>query len=421
MNKVVNKGTTLATQILLALIFGIAFGHFFPVYGVALKPLGDIFVRMIKMVVVPIIFSSLVMGIAGTGDFKKLGRIGVKSIIWFEIATTLALAIGLVTVNLIKPGVGVNIGTVNAEAAGSAAQKTIDLVQMLVNIVPVNIVDAMVRGDMLQIVFFSVFFGLAAAAVGKTGEPVVSLAKSIAEIMFKFTWYVMKLAPLGVFALMAFTIGKYGLGMIIPLAKLIASFYAALIIFAVVVLFGVLKLAGIKVLNLAKALKEPTLIAFSTTSSEAALPLAMEKLEKFGVPKHIVSFVLPTGYVFNLDGATLYSALAVVFIAQLYGIHLDLSQQIIIMATLMVSTKGLAAVPGAVVIVIAGTAAAFGLPMEGVALLIGIDRILDMGRTTINLLGNCAAAVIVAVWEKDLPEQVPQNKYISNKLSSQEG
>lgn len=420
MNKV-NQGTTLATQILLALVLGIAFGHFFPIYGVALKPLGDIFVRMIKMVVVPIIFSSLIMGIAGTGDFKKLGRIGVKSIVWFEIATTLALVIGLVIVNLVKPGVGVTIGTVNTEAAGSAAQKTIDMVQMLVNIVPVNIVDAMVRGDMLQIVFFSVFFGLAAAAVGKAGEPVVSLAKSIAEIMFKFTWYVMKLAPIGVFALMAFTIGKYGLGMIVPLAKLIASFYSALIIFACFVLVGVLKLAGIKVLKLARALKEPTLIAFSTTSSEAALPLAMEKLEKFGVPKHIVSFVLPTGYVFNLDGATLYSALSVVFIAQLYGIHLDLSQQILIMATLMVSTKGLAAVPGAVVIVIAGTAAAFGLPMEGVALLIGIDRILDMGRTTINLLGNCVAAVVVAAWEKELPEHATESEYVLNKLSSQEG
>lgn len=420
MNKV-NQGTTLATQILLALILGIAFGYFLPDYGVALKPIGDTFVRMIKMIVVPIIFSSLVMGIAGTGDYKKLGRIGVKSIVWFEVATTLALVIGLTVVNLLKPGVGVAIGTVNSEIAGSAAQKTIDMVQVLVNIVPVNIVDAMARGDMLQIVFFSVFFGLAAAAIGKAGEPVVTLAKSIAEIMFTFTWYVMKLAPIGIFALMAFTIGKYGLEMLIPLAKLIGSFYGALIIFTCFIFMGVLKLAGVRVVELAKILKEPILIAFSTTSSEAALPLAMEKLEKFGVPKHIVSFVLPTGYVFNLDGATLYSALAVVFIAQIYGIQLELSQQILIMATLMVSTKGLAAVPGAVVIVIAGTAAAFGLPMEGVALLLGIDRILDMGRTTVNLIGNCVAAVVVAVWEKEFPGQAPESEYIPNKISSQEG
>lgn len=397
-----HRGISLATQILLALVLGILFGYLFPSYGLALKPVGDMFIRMIKMIVVPLILSSLVIGIAGTGDFKKLGRLGIKAVIWFEIATTLALLIGIATVNLLQPGVGVAAGAGDTAAAKAAAGKTIDMVQMVVNLIPTNIVDAMARGDLLQIVVFSVFFGVAAAAVGDKGAPVIEAARSVAEIMFKFTGYVMNLAPVGVFALMAFTVGKYGLGMLIPLAKLIGSFYLALAVFAAIVLFGALALTGVSAVKFIKQLKEPILIAFSTTSSEAALPLAMEKLEKLGVPKHIVSFVLPTGYVFNLDGATLYSALAVVFLAQVYGVPFDISQQIIMLLALMISTKGLAAVPGAVLIVIAGTAAAFGLPAEGIALLLGIDRILDMGRTTINLVGNCIAAVVIAAWEKEL-------------------
>lgn len=405
------KGIGLTTQIFIGLILGIIFGYMFPKYGEQLKPVGDVFIRMIKMIVVPLVFSSLVMGIAGTGDFKKLGRLGAKAIIWFEIATTMALIVGLAVVNILKPGVGVAVTQVDASTVAAAAKKTISMVDMLVNIVPTNVVDAMARGDMLQIILFSTFFGVAAAAMGETGKPVVKLAQSVAEVMFKFTYYVMKCAPIGVFALISYTVGKFGLGMLLPLAKLIGSLYLALILFVAIVLMGASLVVRVNFFKLLKALKEPVLIAFSTASSEAALPIAMEKLERFGVPKHIVTFVLPTGYTFNLDGSTLYSALAVVFIAQVFNVPFDLSQQLLMVLTLMLSTKGIAAVPGASLIVIAGTAAAFGLPVEGVAIILGVDRILDMARTACNLIGNCVAAVVVARWEKELPDEVLKVTY----------
>jgi proton glutamate symport protein len=405
------KGIGLTTQIFIGLILGVIFGYAFPKYAVELKPVGDMFIRMIKMIVVPLVFSSLVMGIAGTGDFKKLGRLGVKSIIWFEIATTLALIVGLLVVNVFQPGVGVTVTSGDSSAVATAAKKTIDMTQMLINIVPTNVVDAMARGDMLQIILFSTFFGVAAAAMGAKGKPVVDMCISVAEIMFKFTWYVMKLAPIGVFALIAFTVGKFGLGMLIPLAKLIGSLYFALILFLFLIVAGATVVLRVNFFHLIRAIKEPILIGFSTASSEAALPLAMEKLEKFGIPKHIVTFVLPTGYTFNLDGSTLYSALAVVFIAQVYGVPFDLSQQILMVLTLMLSTKGIAAVPGASLIVIAGTAAAFGLPVEGIGIILGVDRILDMARTACNLVGNCIAAVVVARWEQELPDEVLQVAY----------
>ncbi|SMD10648.1 dicarboxylate/amino acid:cation symporter [Sporomusa malonica] len=405
------KGIGLTTQIFIGLILGVIFGYAFPKYAVELKPVGDMFIRMIKMIVVPLVVSSLVMGIAGTGDFKKLGRLGVKSILWFELATTIALFVGLFVVNVFQPGVGVNVVASDAGSAAAAAKKTIDMTQMLVNLVPTNFVDAMVRGDMLQIIVFSTFFGVAAAAMGAKGKPVVDICISVAEIMFKFTFYVMKLAPIGVFALIAFTVGKFGLGMLLPLAKLIGSLYFALILFLALIVAGATLVLRVNFFHLIRAIKEPMLIGFSTASSEAALPLAMEKLEKFGVPKHIVTFVLPTGYTFNLDGSTLYSALAVVFIAQVYGIPFDYSQQLLMLITLMLSTKGIAAVPGASLIVIAGTLAAFGLPVEGIGIILGVDRILDMARTACNLTGNCIAAVVVARWEQELPDEVLQVAY----------
>jgi len=409
------KGIGLSSQIFIALILGVVFGYIFPTYGESLKPIGDAFIRMIKMIVVPLIFSSLIMGIAGTGDFKKLGRLGAKALIWFECATTLALFVGLVIANVIQPGVGVDIplGT-DASAVAVAAKKTIDMTQMMVNIIPTNVVDAMGRGDMLQIILFSTFFGVAAAHMGEKGKPVVNLAISVAEIMFQFTNYVMRLAPIGVFALIAFTVGKFGLGMLIPLAKLIGSLYFALIVFVLLLLALASLIIRMNFFHLLRALKEPLLIAFSTASSEAALPIAMEKLEQFGVPKHIVTFVLPTGYTFNLDGSTLYSALAVVFIAQVYNIDFPISTQLIMLVTLMMSTKGIAAVPGASLIVIAGTAAAFGLPVEGIGIILGVDRILDMARTACNLTGNCVAAVVVARWENELPDDVLEAAYLKN-------
>lgn len=405
------KGIGLSTQIFLGLILGIIFGYLFPEYGKALKPIGDVFIRMIKMIVVPLVFSSLIMGIAGTGDFKKLGRLGAKAIIWFEVATTFALIVGLFVVNVLQPGVGVTISGGAGGAAADAAKKTIDHLAMIINLVPTNVVDAMARQDMLQIITFSVFFGVAAAAIGSKGRPVIDLAISVAEIMFKFTHYVMMLAPIGIFGSIAYTVGTYGLGMLLPLGKLILSLYFALILFLAIVLVGASLVVRVNFFHLLRALKEPLVLAFSTAASEAALPIAMEKLEKFGVPKHIVTFVLPLGYTFNLDGSTLYSALAVVFISQVYGIPFPIETQIIMLITLMLSTKGIAAVPGASLIVIAGTAAAFGLPVEGVAIILGVDRVLDMARTACNVCGNCVASVVVARWEKELPDETLKVAY----------
>jgi proton glutamate symport protein len=410
--KKTKKGLGLTSQIFIALILGGVFGYVFPTHGQALKPIGDMFIRMIKMIVVPLIFSSLIMGIAGTGDFKKLGRLGGKAIIWFEVATTLALVVGLVVANVFQPGVGLSLtATGDASAAAGAAKKTIDMMQMVVNMIPTNAIDAAARGDMLQIIVFACFFGVAAAGVGAKGEIVIKFATSIAEIMFKVTGYVMRCAPIGVFALIAYTVGKFGLAMVIPLAKLIGSLYFAVIFFLAIVLIFASLITRVNFFHVVRALKEPLLIAFSTAASEAALPIAMEKLEKFGVPKHIVTFVLPTGYTFNLDGSTLYSSLAVVFIAQMYNIDFPLSTQLLMMVTLMLSTKGIAAVPGASIIVIAATATAFGLPVEGISIILGVDRIMDMARTTCNVFGNCIATIVVAGWEKELPDEVLQAAY----------
>jgi proton glutamate symport protein len=395
----------LATQIFLGLLLGVLVGYLFPDFSKHLKPLGDIFIRMIKMIVVPLIFSSLVTGIAGTGDFKKLGKLGGKSIIWFEFATTIALVIGLIMVNLLQPGAGLTIQAGDASVVNAAAHKSIDMVQMLVNIVPANIVDAMARNDMLQIIFFSCFFAVAAAGCGRDGKSIIELATDISHIMFKFTYYVMKLAPIGIFGAIANTVGTYGLGMLLPLGKLIGSLYLALIVFLFVLLLITYFFTGVNMLRLLKTIKEPLILAFSTAASEAALPIAMEKLERFGVPKHVVSFVLPLGYTFNLDGSTLYSALATVFISQVYGIDFPIETQILMLLTLMISTKGWAAVPGAALIVIAGTAAAFGLPVEGIAIILGVDRVLDMARTACNLTGNCIATLIVSKWEHILPPE----------------
>jgi len=405
------KGLGLASQIFIGLILGIAFGYFFPEYGKNLKPLGDAFIRMIKMIVVPLIFSSLIMGIAGTGDFKKLGRLGGKAILWFEFATTLALVVGLVVVNVLKPGLGVVITNGNSDAIAEAAKKSINHIDMLVNLIPTNIIDAMARQDMLQIIVFSCFFGVAAAAIGKNGRPVIDFATTVANVMFKFTHYVMLLAPIGIFGSIAYTVSTYGLEMLFPLGKLILSLYLALIIFITLIIVIASIAVRVNFFHLLRALKEPLILAFSTAASEAALPIAMDKLEKFGVPKHIVTFVLPLGYTFNLDGSTLYSALAVVFISQVYGMPFPIETQVLMLITLMLSTKGIAAVPGASLIVIAGTAAAFGLPVEGIAIILGVDRILDMARTACNVTGNCIAAVVVARWEKELPDDVLQIAY----------
>ncbi len=394
----------LSTQILIGLAIGALVGYLFPDFGDKLKPVGDAFLRMIKMIVVPLIFSTLIMGIAGTGDFKKLGRLGGKAIIWFEFATTIALAIGLLVMNLTEPGVGVTLSasTANASHAAAASQHSVDLVDYAVHIVPSNIIDAMARQDMLQIIFFACFFGVAVAHIGEKGELIVDFCQSVAEAMFKVTAYVMHFAPIGVFAMIAYTVGSYGIAMLIPLGELIVAVAGATTLFICIVALIASAFTRINFFCVIHALKDILFLAFSTASSEAALPGAMKRLEALGVPKSIVTFVMPTGYSFNLDGSTLYSSAGILFIAQLYGIQMPIEQQLLVMVTLMLSTKGIAGVPGAGIIVVAATAAAFNLPTEGVAILLGVDRILDMIRTICNVCGNCMATVVVAFWEKDL-------------------
>lgn len=406
------KRIGLTTYILIALVLGVFFGHFFPSQAVALKPVGDIFLRMIKMIVVPLVFSSLIMGIAGTGDFKKMGKLGLKALVWFEVATTMALIVALVIANWVKPGAGVDMNLMDPTTfKGIAGDGKLNVVEYLVHMVPTNIVDGMAKANMLQIVVFSTFFGVAAAAAGKAGEPVVNVAKSVAEIMFKFTMYVMKCAPIGVFAFMSYSVGKFGLAMLIPLGKLVGSIYFALIIFVLITLVPACFIYKIKFFQLMRAIKEPLLIGFSTTSSEAALPILMRKLEEFGCPRYIINFVLPTGYSFNLDGATLNMAFAILFMAQLYNMSLDWTQQLAIILVLMLSSKGAAAVPGGSIAIIAGTAASFGIPTEGIALLLSIDRITDMARTTTNIIGNSVATVLVSRWEGELPDEVLEEAY----------
>ena len=394
----------LSTQILIGLAIGALVGYLFPDFGDKLKPVGDAFLRMIKMIVVPLIFSTLIMGIAGTGDFKKLGRLGGKAIIWFEFATTIALAIGLLVMNLTEPGVGVTLSAsaANASNAAAASQHSVDLVDYAVHIVPSNIIDAMARQDMLQIIFFACFFGVAVAHIGEKGELIVDFCQSVAEAMFKVTAYVMHFAPIGVFAMIAYTVGSYGIAMLIPLGELIVAVAGATALFICIVALIASAFTRINFFCVIHALKDILFLAFSTASSEAALPGAMKRLEALGVPKSIVTFVMPTGYSFNLDGSTLYSSAGILFIAQLYGIQMPIEQQLLVMVTLMLSTKGIAGVPGAGIIVVAATAAAFNLPTEGVAILLGVDRILDTIRTICNVCGNCMATVVVAFWEKDL-------------------
>ncbi len=379
---------------------GIVLGVVAPDFAKELGPVSTVFLRLIKSIIAPLVFATLVYGIAGTGSAKAMGRIGAKSILYFEVVTTIALFLGLAAVNLVKPGVGVNLP---AEKATLAANK-VALVGMLEHTFTPSIIDAMAKGEVLQIVVFAFIFGTACIAVGKKAESVVEWCKSLSEIMFEYTKYVMYFAPFGVGAAMAVTIGTKGIGVLFNLGQLIATLFAALAIFVVVVLGAVVVIFKIPIKRFIQAVKDPYILAFSTASSEAALPQALENMERFGVPKHIVSFVLPTGYSFNLDGTTLYLSLASVFVAQAAGVEMSFGQQLVMMLTLMLTSKGVAAVPRASMVVLSGTLSSFNLPLEGVALLLGVDTIMDMARTSVNLLGNCLATAAVARWEGvDLP------------------
>ena len=411
------KSSNLTTFIFSGLIAGILFGWLCPELAVKTDPLAKIFLNMVKMIIAPLLFSTLVVGIAGHGDIKSLGKIGFKTIIYFEVVTTIALVIGLVMANVVEPGKG--FGTVVASAHDMQAAQHMATINpnsslsgMIIDMFPTSVIKSMADGNLLQIVIFSIFFAIAICAVGKAGKPVLDVLNSTAKIMFKFTEYVMYFAPLGIFGAVASAIGANGIGILKNYAKVIFCLYTAIAIFICFVLYAICKFVRIPFWKLMYALKDQILLAFSTTSSEAALPKSMEIMEKFGVPRNIVSFVMPTGYTFNLDGSTLGVAVAVLFSTQLVGINLNLEQQLAIMLALMFASKGIAGVPRVSLIVLAGTLTTFHYPIIGAAILLGIDHILDMGRTTTNLIGNCVATAVIARWEGQFDDE-KMNRYLS--------
>lgn len=407
------KKISLAYQILIGLVLGIIVGAIFygnPNVEKYLQPIGTIFLNLIKMIVVPIIISTLILGVAGTGDMKQLGRLGTKTIIYFEVVTTIAIVFGLLAANLAKPGVGVNMNDITQTDISTYVETTKDVESSgfgdtIVSIVPTNIIDAMAQGDMLAIIFFSVLFGLGVAAIGERGQPVLQFFSGVADAMFWVTNTVMKFAPFGVFALIGITVSKFGLSSLVALGKLAILVYVCMFLFVIIVLGLIAKYVGTSIFTLAKILKEELILAYSTSSSETVLPKIMQKMERFGVPKDIVSFVVPTGYSFNLDGSTLYQAIAAIFIAQMYDIPLTIGQQITLVLVLMITSKGIAGVPGVSFVVLLATLGSVGIPVEGLAFIAGIDRILDMARTAVNVMGNSLATIVIAKWEGRFDEQ----------------
>ncbi|MGL4002305.1 glutamate/aspartate:proton symporter GltP [Pantoea eucalypti] len=406
---------SLAWQILTSLVLGIVVGavlHNQPdnrewLVANILSPAGDIFIHLIKMIVVPIVISSLVVGIAGVGDAKKLGRIGVKTILYFEVITTLAIVVGITLANVFQPGTGIDMSTLATVDISKYEATTAEvqggphsLVTTILSLIPQNIFASMAKGDMLPIIFFSVLFGLGLSSLpSEQRDPLVNLFRGISETMFKVTHMIMRYAPVGVFALIAVTIANFGFASLWPLAKLVLLVYAAILFFAFVVLGGVARFCKLRITTLMRILKDELILSYSTSSSETVLPRIMEKMEAYGAPKAITSFVVPTGYSFNLDGSTLYQSIAAIFIAQLYGIDLSLTDEIVLVLTLMVTSKGIAGVPGVSFVVLLATLGSVGIPLEGLAFIAGVDRIMDMARTALNVVGNALAVLVIARWE----------------------
>ncbi len=408
-------GIGFSQWIVISMVIGILIGWQAPEFSQNLKPFANIFLRMIKSLIVPLLFSTLVVGIAGHGDdMKKVGKLALRSIIYFEIVTTLALAIGLVAVNLVKPGVGVQLAATGGDEFKALASKTPTFSSVLEHTVPQSFFEAAANNEVLQIVFFAILFAVALARVeGKSKVVMLDWLQSLSDVMFKFVGIVMAYAPIGIGAAIGVTVGKSGLGVMLNLAKLVGTLYVSLIIFVVAVLIPVALLMRIPLGRFWRAVREPWLIAFTTASSEAAFPQAMQAMEKFGVPRRIVSFVLPTGYSFNLDGSTLYLAIASVFVAQAAGIDMTIGQQLLMMLTLMLTSKGVAAVPRASLVILSGALAQFGLPLEGIAVILGVDAIMDMARTSVNLLGNCLATAVMARWEGVLDTSAPEEAVVA--------
>lgn len=392
---------SLTPWIFVAMLAGAELGFDSPHLAVSLRVFSDIFLRLIKSIVAPLIFATLVTGIAGHGDLKGIGRIGIKSLIYFEVVTTLALVVGLAAINLSQAGVGLTLPT--ATAAGEITQAAAPVTHwqdFLLHVFPENIARSVAEGQILQVAVFAVFFGIALALLNEEKRaPVLQLCESLSEVMFRFTNIVMYFAPIGVGGAMAYTVGHMGLGVLFNLGKLLFTIYGALLAFGVLILLPAALLFRVPVRRFLRAVAEPATIAFATSTSEAALPRAMEAMEALGVPRRIVSFVIPAGYSFNLDGSTLYLAAASIFVAQAAGRHLSLGQQVMMMITLMLTSKGVAGVPRAMLVVLLATAATFGLPNEPIFILLGVDALADMARTTVNVVGNCLASVVVAKWE----------------------
>jgi proton glutamate symport protein len=413
---------SLTGYIFLGMLIGIALGYFFPdskrdVHGgwsaSDLKLLSDLFVRGIKMIIAPILFATLVMGIAGHGDdLKKVGRLAFRSILYFEIVTTIALAVGLIAVNLVRPGDNPALTSAiqAAERAGGppALAQPKGFADHVREIVPTSFIDSMAHNNVLQIVFFSILFAVALTQVkGHPKQAILGFCEGLAEVMFKLVGIIMRFVPIGVGAALAVTVAHSGLSVLLPLLKLVATLWGALIVFVLITLLPVALIARVPILAFIKQVREPAIIAFSTTSSDAALPLAMQRMEAFGVPRRIVSFVMPTGYSFNLDGTTLYLALASVFVAQASGVELSLGTQLAMMGTLMLTSKGVAAVPRASLVILSGTLAAFNLPLAAITVILAVDELMDMGRTMVNLVGNCLATCVMARWEGEFTPGIP--------------
>lgn len=405
------KKPKLTTQIFIGMLLGIVVGYlyreFYPQkeqyqqFADNIKILSDIFLRLIKMIIAPLVFSTLVVGIAKLGDFKAVGRIGLKTIIYFQIATILALTLGLVLVNITQPGYMMHIDLPPQGAETGITAKKTTLASFITHVFPKSVIEAMANNDILPIVVFSLFFGIATAAVGEQGQIVVKFMDAVAHIMFKVTNYVMGFAPFGVFGAISAVVCTQGLGVLKGYLYLIVCFFGGLLIFIFIILQAICWIVKIPFWKLIQHVKEPLLLAFSTASSEAAFPKTVEGLEKFGCSNRIVTFVLPLGYSFNLDGSIMYMTFASVFIAQAYNIQLTIAQQITMMLTLLVTSKGMAGVPRASLVVIAGTCAMFGIPVEGLLILLGVDQLLDMGRSATNVIGNAVATAVVSKWEKE--------------------
>ena len=397
---------SLTPWIFVAMVAGAEFGFDAPHAAEQARVFSDIFLRLIKTIVAPLILATLVVGIASHDDLKSVGRMGLKSLVYFEVVTTLALVIGLLAINISQAGVGLSLGAASAQnhlasaATTGTSAGTPAWSDFLLHVFPENLAKSVAEGQILQVAVFAVFFGIALATLTESKRaPVLRLCESLSEVMFRFTNVVMYFAPIGVGAAMAYTVGHLGLGVLVNLGKLLLTLYGSLVVFAVAVLLPAALLFRVPVAGFLAAVAEPATIAFATSTSEAALPRAMENMEAFGVPRRVVAFVIPAGYSFNLDGSTLYLAVASIFVAQAGGVHLSLGQQLLMMGTLVLTSKGVAGVPRAMLVVLLATVSAFHLPSEPVFIILGIDAVMDMARTTVNVVGNCLASAVVARWE----------------------